>query len=58
MTIFRQEDVTELIDPDHTEIHQAICAMRSKGEMIIAEGKQNGKEEVIAVAAYYAGRGT
>ena len=58
MTIFRQEDVTELVDPDHTAVKKAILAMRDKGKAIIAEGKKNGREEVVAVAAYYAGHGT
>jgi len=57
MTIFRQEDVTELVDPDHTAVKKAILAMPDKGKAIIAEGKKNGREEVIAVAAYYAGHG-
>ena len=58
MTIFREEDVTELIDPDHTQIYNAIRAIRDKGKAIVAEGKKNGIEEIIAVAAYYAGHGT
>ena len=40
------------------DVEKAILELRDKGRVIIAEGKEEDREEVIAYAGYFGGHGT